>query len=530
MFTSKISTQSTQFAENRAGMHEWIRLLEKHLTESRFQGSNSHIEKARKNGKLLARERIDLVLDEDSPFLEFSPLSGMLAESGFGPGGTLICGVGLVMGKLCAVSANVGTRKGGSTDEPTLKKSLRFNEIVRINRLPVINLVESGGAYLPDQSKIFNSGGETFRELSRRSAMGLTSISVVFGNATAGGAYIPGMSDYSIFVRDNAKVFLAGPPLVKMATGEEVDDESLGGAKMHATISGVADYMAEDEYEGIRLARMIMSHIRTEAPTLIPEKVDEPKFDAEELLGIIPPNPKTPFDIRELIIRIVDGSLFDEFKPDYGATLVCGWAKIHGYPIGILGNQGVIFSESANKGAQFIQLCTRNGIPLIYLQNTTGFMVGREYEEGGIIKHGANLIHAVSTCQLPTITLMVGNSYGAGNYGMNGRSFEPRFLYTYPQAQLAVMGAEQLAGTLEIVQRASAESQGREYNEAFGQAMKDALIQDMNKSSSSWHSTSNVWDDGVIDPRDTRAYLGCSLAIIYSQPIVGSKSFGVFRM
>ncbi len=530
MFQSSVKTQSSTYQSNYAGMMAWIRQLDKHMEASRFQGSDTHIARARERGKLLARERIALLLDQDSPFMELSPLSGHQSDSGFGAGGTLICGIGLIQGKLCGVSANVGTRKGGSTDEPTLRKSLRFNEILRVHKLPVINLVESGGAYLPDQSKIFNSGGETFRELSRRSEMGLTSISVVFGNATAGGAYIPGMSDYSIFVKDHAKVFLAGPPLVKMATGEEVDDESLGGATMHARTSGVADYLAQDEKDGIRLARMIMKYIKTTTPVLVPDSCDHPRYDADEILGVIPPDPKIPFDIRELLVRVVDGSVLDEFKPDYGCSLVCSWAKIHGYPIGILANQGVLFSDSSNKGAQFIQLCARNNTPLLFFQNTSGFMVGKEYEQGGIIKHGANLIHAVSTSGLPSITVMVANSYGAGNYGMNGRSFEPNFLFTYPQAQLAVMGAEQLAGTMEIVQRASAAAQGKEYNEAFGQAMKDALIQDMNKSSSAWYSTSQVWDDGVIDPRETRNYLGFSLAIIYNQAFEGSKSFGVFRM
>jgi acetyl-CoA carboxylase carboxyltransferase component len=528
---SKLNPNSQTFKANQEGMKAWIAELEKHMESSRFQGKPIHIERARKRGKLLARERIELLLDRDSPFLEICPLSGMFSSSGFGAGGTTICGIGLVAGKLCAISANVGSRKGGSTDEATLKKSMRFNEIVLENRLPSISLVESGGAFLPDQSKIFNKGGSQFRELARRSKEGLGTISVVFGNATAGGAYIPGMSDFTVFIKKRAKVFLAGPPLVRMATGEITDDESLGGAEMHSRISGVSDYLAEDELDGIRIARMLMKRIKTTKPHHIPEgKIKEPIFDSEEILGVIPPDPKTPFDIRELIIRITDGSEFDEFKPEYGSTMVCGWADIHGYPIGILGNNGVIFSESANKACQFIQLCARNDIPLIYLQNTTGFMVGKDYEEGGIIKHGSNLIHAVTSCGLPTISLLVGNSYGAGNYGMNGRAFEPRFLFTYPQSKIAVMGAEQLAGTMEIVQRASAKAQGKEYDEEKGKAFKEGLIKDINRSSSSWYSTSQVWDDGVIDPRETRNYLGFCLAVVYNQEIKGSDSFGVFRM
>ncbi len=531
MFETKVNPQSAQFAGNREGMLKWLEELEKNMEASRFQGKEVHIERARKKGKLLARERLALLLDPDSPFLEFSPLSGLYAASNYGPGGTSICGIGLVSGKLTAIATNVATRKGGSVDEATALKVVRFNDIIRENRLPSINLVESGGAFLPDQSKTFNYGGSQFRELSRRSELGLSTIAIVFGNATAGGAYVPGMSDYSIFVKDKAKVFLAGPPLVKMATGEETEAESLGGAAMHSRVSGVSDYLAEDEYDGIRLARRLMKYVKVTEPHLIPEgPVREPLYDAEEILGVLPPDPKTPFDIRELIIRVSDGSEFDEFKPEYGSTMICGWTKIHGYPVGILANNGVIFSESANKGCQFIQLCAQSDIPLLYLQNTTGYMVGKKYEEGGIIKHGAKLINAVSTCGLPSITLMVANSFGAGNYGMNGRSFQPNFLFTYPQAQLAVMGAEQLAGTMEIVQRASAKAQGIAFDEEKAKMMKAALIKDIKKSSSAWYSTTNVWDEGVIDPRQTRHYLGFCLAILYNKKIEGSRSFGVFRM
>lgn len=531
MYSSNINVHSEQFLANRKGMLEWVELLQKNMVSSRFQGKEVHIERARKKGRLLARERIELLLDQDSPFLELSPLSGMLGESGFGAGGTTICGIGIVSGKLCGISANVGTRKGGSTDVGTLKKVMRFNEILMENKLPSISLVESGGAYLPDQSKIFNNGGIQFRELSRRSAAGIGTIAVVFGNATAGGAYIPGMSDYTVLVKKQAKVFLAGPPLVQMATGEITDDESLGGAEMHSRISGVSDYLAENEEDGIRIARMLMKYVSVPKPHQLPESnIIPPNYEAEEILGVLPPDPKVPFDIRELIIRFVDQSRFDEFKPEYGPTMICGWANIHGYPVGILANNGVIFSASANKACQFIQLCSRHKIPLLFLQNTPGFMVGKEYEEGGIIKHGANLIHAVSSCGLPSITLMVGNSYGAGNYGMSGRAFQPRFLYTYPHARLAVMGAEQLAGTMEIVQRASAKAQGKDFDEESSKAFKEFLIKDIDRTSSSWYSSSELWDDGVIDPRETRNYLGFSLAIIYSQKIKCSKSFGIFRM
>ena len=528
---SKINTNGAQYKANRAGMLEYIEQLEKHMEGSRFQGKEKHITRARKRGKLLARERLELVLDKDSPFLELLPLAGLNTKGGFGAGGTNVSGIGLVAGKLCMINSNVGTRKGGSVDYATAFKGLRLGQITRENRLPTINLVESGGANLPDQAKIFNYGGESFREITRRSKLGIPTISVVFGNATAGGAYIPGMSDFSIFQKQAAKVFLAGPPLVKMATNEVATDEELGGAEMHSRISGVSDYLAEDELDGIRIARELMGIVDVGTPHLIPQgPIQEPLYDTEEILGVVPPNVKTPFDCRELIIRIVDGSEFSEFKAEYGSTLITGWAKIHGYPIGIIANNGVIFSESANKGAQFIQLSNKNNIPLLFLQNTTGYMVGKAYEEGGIIKNGAKLINAVSNSGVPSITLMIGNSYGAGNYGMNGRSYDPRFLFTYPNAKIGVMGSEQLAGVMEIVQRASAKSLGVPYDEKQGELVKQMLIQEADSKATAWHSTSEIWDDGVIDPRETRNHLGFSLAILYNQPIKGTEGYGVFRM
>ena len=528
---SKLNKNSQQFRENYQGMKVLVEELEKHLANSRFQGKDKHIARARKRKKLLARERIELLLDRDSPFLELLPLAGMKRKGGFGTGGTNVAGIGLVSGKLCLINSNVGTRKGGSVDYATAFKGLRLGEIARENRLPSINLVESGGANLPDQAKIFNYGGESFREISRRSKMGLPTISVVFGNATAGGAYVPGMSDFSIFQKKAAKVFLAGPPLVRMATNEESTDEELGGAEMHSRVSGVSDYLAEDELDGIRLVREIMSIVKIDKPHLIPDgPIEEPAFEADEILGVVPPNVKTPFDARELIMRITDGSRFSEFKPEYGSTLITGWAKIHGYPIGIVANNGVIFSESANKGAQFIQLSNKNDIPLLFMQNTTGYMVGKTYEEGGIIKNGAKLINAVSNSTVPSITLMIGSSYGAGNYGMNGRSYQPRFLFAYPNSKIGVMGSEQLAGVMEIVQRASAKSLGKEYDEKQGEMLRQMLIAEAESKATAWHSTSELWDDGVIDPRETRNYLGFTLAVLYNQPIEGTNTFGVWRM
>lgn len=529
--TSKINTNGKQFKENYAGMMEHVELLKKHLGESLFQGKDKHIARARKRNKLLARERLELVLDKDSPFIELLPLAGMEKRGGFGAGGTSVAGMGLVAGKLCIVNSNVGTRKGGSIDYSTCFKSLRIGDIARECRLPTINLVESGGANLPDQAKIFNYGGESFREVTRRSKLGLTTISVVFGNATAGGAYIPGMSDFAIFQKQAAKVFLAGPPLVKMATNEVSTDEELGGAEMHSKVSGVSDYLAEDELDGIRIARELMEIVDVGQPHFVPtETIEPPKYDADEILGVIPPNTKTPFDMRELIIRFADGSKFSEFKPEYGNTMVTGWAKVHGYKVGIIANNGVIFSESANKATQFIQLSNKNNIPLLFLQNTTGFMVGKQYEEGGIIKNGAKLINAVSNSEVPHITLMTSNSYGAGNYGMCGRSYDPRFLFSYPNSKIGVMGSEQLAGVMEIIQRASAKSLGQEYNEEQGEMMKAMLVKEADAKSSAWFATSELWDDGVMDPRETRNYLGFALAVIYNQPIKGAEGYGVFRM
>ena len=527
---SKINTNSQPYKDNYTTMLKQVEKLEKHLAESRFQGKEKHIERARKRGKLLARERLELLLDQDSPFLELLPLAGMEKKGGFGAGGTNVSGIGLVAGKLCMLSSNVGTRKGGSVDHATVFKGLRIGQIARECRLPSINLVESGGANLPDQAKIFNYGGESFREITRRSKMGLPTISVVFGNATAGGAYIPGMSDFAIFQKQAAKVFLAGPPLVKMATNEVATDEELGGAEMHSRISGVSDYLAEDELDGIRLAREIMGIIKVSPPHLIPEKnIEAPLYDTDEILGVVPADPKIPFDARELIMRITDGSRFSEFKPEYGNTMVTGWAKIHGYPVGIIANNGVIFSESANKAAQFIQLSNQNNIPLIFLQNTTGYMVGKKYEEGGIIKNGAKLINAVSNSEVPSITLMVGSSFGAGNYGMNGRSYDPNFLFAYPNSKIGVMGSAQLAGVMEIVQRASAKSLGVEYDEEKGEMLKAMLIAEAEKKSSAWYSTSELWDDGIMDPRETRNYLGFSLAVLYNQEIKGASGYGVWR-
>ena len=506
-------------------MKESLQKLSSAMQQSLFQGKEKHLASARKKGKLLARERIELLLDRDSPFLELLPLTG-------GTGGTMVGGIGVVSEKLCLIIANVGTNKGGAIDYATLQKGLRLNEIAMENELPVISLVESAGANLPEQEKIFNYGGITFREITRRSKKGLTTISVVFGNSTAGGAYIPGMSDYTIFVKNQAKVFLAGPPLVKMATNEITDDESLGGADMHSRISGVSDYLANDELDALRIAREIMNWIKAPSSKsqVTSPKIQDPKYSSEEILGIVSTDLKKPFDAREIIARIVDGSEFHEFKKEYGTTLVTGWAEIHGYKIGILANNGVIFSEAANKGAHFIQLSNRNDIPLIFLQNTTGFMVGKKYEEEGIIKHGAKLVNAVSNSTVPAITIMMGASYGAGNYAMCGRAYQPRFLFSWVNSKIAVMGQEQLSGVMEIIQREAAQKMGMECNEEMAKQMRQQMMKDVEEKSDAFYSSSQLWDDGVIDPRETRNYLGFCLEVIHNTEIKGTKEFGVFRM
>jgi len=445
------------------------------------------------------------------------------------------------------IVANEATVKGGAVSEIGQLKHRRLAEIGAQNRLPAISLVESAGADLPVQSKIFVPGGRGFREITRRSRERIPSVSVVFGNSTAGGAYTPGMSDYIVMVKGQAQVFLGGPPLVKMATGEIVDEESLGGAEMHSRISGLSDYLAEDELDAIRIARDIVTHFDQEprcwprprpasgpvrggpGPAIINDTVEPPLYSPEEMLGIASSDIRVPFEVREVIARLVDGSRFDEFKARYGTTLVTGFAGIHGFQVGILANNGVLLSESAGKGAQFIQLCNQQNIPLIFLQNITGFMVGRLYEEQGIIRNGAKLINAVSNSTVPAITVMIGGSYGAGNYAMCGRAYEPRFLFTWPNHRIAVMGPQQLSGVMDIIKRDAAAKEGKPVNEGELAATRQALETQIELESDCYFATARLWDDGIIDPRDTRTVLGISLAISCSQRVQGTMEFGVFR-
>ena len=510
-------------------MQAMLEVLEKALAASREGGGEKYVTRHQAKGKLLPRERIELLLDKDSHFLEIAPLAGH-GIRGAGSGAGVVGGVGVVSGVECLITASEATMKGGAINEYGLRKSLRLAEIAAVNRLPGISLVESAGADLPNQSKIFVPGGGSFKEITRRSQERLPTVCVVFGNSTAGGAYLPGMSDYVVMVKEQAKVFLAGPPLVQMATGEICDDESLGGAEMHSRMSGVSDYLASDEREALRMARDIVAHLNWQKQGPAPVGPgDAPLYDPDEILGLVPSSTRIPFDQREVIARVVDGSRFEEFKREYGATLITGWAEIHGYPVGILANNGVLFSESANKGAQFIQLCNQQAIPIVFLQNITGFMVGQRYEEGGIIKNGAKLINAVSNSAVPLITIMTGASFGAGNYAMAGRAYDPRFLFTWPNHRIAVMGGEQLAGVLEIIRRQAAAKRGDTVDEKALETVKKMFHAQIDKESAAMFATSQVWDDGIIDPRQTRTILGIALSAALSRKVEPTTSWGVFR-
>ncbi|MFF4234748.1 acyl-CoA carboxylase subunit beta [Actinomadura geliboluensis] len=526
---STLDARSPEYRERRAAMLDKLAALDAEHAKALEGGGEKYVARHRKRGKLLARERIELLLDPDSPFLELSPLAAW--GSDFPVGASVVTGIGVVEGVECVIVANDPTVRGGSSNPWTVKKSFRASDIALENRLPVINLVESGGADLPTQKEIFIPGGRMFRDLTRLSAAGIPTIALVFGNSTAGGAYIPGMCDYVVMVKERAKVFLGGPPLVKMATGEEADDEELGGAEMHARASGLADYMAADEADALRLGRQIVRNLNHRKLGPAPGPVEEPLYDPEELAGIVPEDLKVPFDPREVIARIADGSRFEEFKPLYGTSLVTGWTRVHGYPVGVLANaQGVLFGAEAQKAAQFIQLANQSDTPLLFLHNTTGYMVGKEYEQAGIIKHGALMINAVANSKVPHISIVMGASYGAGNYGMCGRAYDPRFLFTWPSAKSAVMGPQQLAGVLSIVARQAAEARGQAYDEDQDRAMREMVEAQIEAESLPFFLSGRLYDDGVIDPRDTRTVLGLCLSAVHNAPVRGADGFGVFRM
>jgi acetyl-CoA carboxylase carboxyltransferase component len=525
---SIIDPSDEAYRTNYAANLSAVENLKAELARSTKGGGEQYIKRHLARGRLLPRERIEMLLDEGSYFLEIAPLAGIGMQNEF-VGAGVVGGIGLVSGRECIIIANEATVKGGAVSEIGQLKNRRLSDVGTENRLPSISLVESAGADLPVQAKIFVPGGRGFREITRRSKMRIPSISVVFGNSTAGGAYLPGMSDYVIMVKNQAQVFLGGPPLVKMATGEIVDEESLGGAEMHSRISGLSDYLAEDELDGLRIARDIVSHYSGPLPKPNLKPVEEPLYPADELLGVASADVRVPFEAREVIARIVDGSKFDEFKAKYGTTLVTGFAYIHGFSVGILANNGVLMSESAGKGAQFIHLCNQQNIPLVFLQNITGFMVGRTYEEQGIIRNGAKLINAVSNSTVPAITIMIGSSYGAGNYAMCGRAYDPRFLFTWPNHRIAVMGPQQLSGVMDIIKREALNKQGLPIDEEKLVASKLALEAQIEAESDPYFATARLWDDGIIDPRDTRTVLAISLSAAYNRPVEGTMAWGVFR-
>ena len=530
VLSSRVDTASEVYQKNRAGQLAAIAALNEQLELARAGGGPRYAERHRGRGRLLARERLELLVDRDSPMLELSSLAAW--GTGFPVGASIVTAIGVVSGVECVLIAHDPTVRGGAMNPYTLRKTLRALEIARRNRLPVINLVESGGADLPTQSDLFVPAGKIFHDLTELSATGIATIALVFGNSTAGGAYIPGLCDYSVLVDQQAKVFLGGPPLVKMATGEDADDESLGGADMHSRVSGVADYFAVDEVDCIRIGRQIVADLgwRKLGPAPSPT-VEEPRYDPDELLGIVSADFRVPFDPREVIARVADGSRFSEYKARYGTSLVTGWSSVHGYPVGILANErGVLFSEESKKASEFILLANQSDTPLVFLQNTTGYMVGTRYEQGGIIKDGAKMINAVTNSAVPHLTVNMAASFGAGNYGMSGRAYDPRLMFSWANAKLAVMGAQQLAGVLSIVGRASAQAAGREYDAEADEQRRQQIEAQIERESDAFFVSARLYDDGVIDPRDTRSVLGIALSAAHSGPVEGRRGFGVFRM
>jgi acetyl-CoA carboxylase carboxyltransferase component len=532
ILADRVDERSEAFAANRAALLAAIEAHDAELARASAGGGERYVARHRERGKLLVRERIELLLDRDAPFLELSPLAAWGTDFPVGSG--LVTGIGIIEGTECVIIGNDPTVRGGTSGVMGVRKNLRAMEIARQNRLPLVNLTESGGADLPHQSDIFIPGGQSFHDITELSAMGVPTISLVFGSSTAGGAYVPGMSDYIVMIDQRSKVFLGGPPLVKMATGEDSDDESLGGAEMHARVSGLADYFATDELDAIRLGRQIVRRLnRREGGPGRRGPGAPPRYDPEQLLGIVSADLRVPFDPRDVLARIVDDSDFDEFKPRYGPSLVTGFAEIHGSPVGVLANhRGVLFNEEAEKAAQFIQLANQVDTPLLFLQNTTGYMVGKEYEQRGIIKDGAKMINAVTNSSVPHLTINMGASYGAGNYGMCGRPFGPRLLFTWPTAKTAVMGPQQLAGVMSIVARQSAASLGKPFDEDADARMRASVEDQIERESLALFMTGKIYDDGIIDPRDTRTVLGIGLSVVDNAEVRGrhGDGFGVFRM
>jgi acyl-CoA carboxylase subunit beta len=530
VLTSRLSTADEAYKANRRAQLDALAALDQQLDLVRAGGGERYVKRHHDRGRLLVRERLELLLDRDAPFLELSSLAAW--GSAFTVGASILTGIGVVSDVECMIIAHDPTVRGGSMNPYTLKKNLRALDIARENRLPVVYLVESGGADLPTQSDLFVNAGQIFRDLTQLSAAGIPTIALVFGNSTAGGAYVPGMCDYAVLVDKQAKVFLGGPPLVKMATGEEADDEELGGARMHSEISGLSDQFAADELDCIRIGRQIVADLNWHKLGPRPARSPEPpRYDPEELLGLTPADFRVPVDPREILARVLDGSEFSEYKPRYGTSLVTGWGHVHGYPVGVLANhRGVLFSEEAKKASEFILLANQASVSLIFLQNTTGYMVGTAYEQGGIIKDGAKMINAVANSTVPHFTINIGASFGAGNYGMSGRAYDPRLMFAWVSARLAVMGAQQLAGVLSIVGRQAAAGAGRPFDAEADEAARREIEAQIERESHSFFVSARLYDDGVIDPRDTRTVLGIALSAAHSNVIEGRRGFGVFRM
>jgi 3-methylcrotonyl-CoA carboxylase beta subunit/propionyl-CoA carboxylase len=531
--SSQVKTESPEYRANRDRMVTLVAELRDHLAAAREGGGEKYVARHRDQGKRPVRERIDQLVDPSTPFLELSPLAAWNMYDDDAPGAGLVTGIGRVGGREIMIVANDATVKGGTYYPITVKKHVRAQQIALENRLPCVYLVDSGGAFLPLQAEVFPDRehfGRIFFNQARMSAERIPQIAVVMGSCTAGGAYVPAMSDETIIVKGTGTIFLGGPPLVKAATGEEVTAEELGGADVHTRISGVADYMAEDDDDALRIARTIVSTLHTSkrlpADMTAPEP---PKYDPEELYGIVSVDPRRPYDVHEVIARLVDGSRFDEFKQRYGTTLVTGFARLHGFLVGIIANNGVLFSESALKATHFIELCNLRGIPLVFLQNITGFMVGKQYERGGIAKDGAKMVHAVANSVVPKFTVILGGSFGAGNYGMCGRAYEPRLLWMWPNARISVMGGEQAATVLSTVKRDQMAREGKTLSPDEETAIRAPILEKYDREGSPYYSTARLWDDGVLDPARTREALALGISASYNAPIPDPK-FGIFRM
>jgi acetyl-CoA carboxylase carboxyltransferase component len=539
---SNLDLDSDTFLKNKEMMLEKIDHLNSLLDEAELGGGQYHLDRLAARGKMPVRQRIKNLLDPDTPFLEISPYAAY--GTTYTVGGGCVAGIGLVADKECVIFANDPSVLGGAMTVYVQEKWMRCIQIARENRIPFINFVESAGADLRGatadtsqnlvrqlQYPHFAESGRSFYEMTELSKLKIPVISLVFGSSTAGGAYQPGMSDYNIFIKNQSKVFLGGPPLVQMATGEISDDESLGGAKMHSEVSGFSDYLAEDEMDALRICRNVVNHLNlVKRSDFDLRKYREPKYASEGLLGLFSEDLKEQVDIREVIMRFVDDSRFEEFKPLYGSTMVCGWANVFGYPVGILGNNGPIYPETAEKSASFIQLCNQTNTPLVFLHNVTGFLVGKDYERQAIIKKGSQMVNAVSNSTVPHITFVVGASYGAGTYAMSGRAFNNRFIFTWPTAKIAVMGPKQFAGVMSLVRRAKAKRKGEKFDEKLDKQLVELIEAAAEKESLALSASSMVTDDGIIDPRDTRNVLGFCLSVVDNNEIKGAKGYGVFRL